>query len=272
MRKERPAVDDSSSIGGALAERPRVRSIFKDSPFDDYVRKYGTTPRKGMFGYFVHELGRCIVSGDMPPGSTLPNEPELVEQFGISRTVVREAMKCLAGKGLVEIKTRIGTKVRERSYWHHLDTDVMVWYYETGPSLEIMRAIKDLRRVLEPEAAARAALRGSEADLASIAAAYDDMVASVGNINENADADLRFHTAIFAATQNMIYTQLIDLIAVAIYANRTLSSHDTVREGQKRSLPYHKDVLDAILRRDPDAALSAANRLLDSWRIHRYDF
>jgi DNA-binding FadR family transcriptional regulator len=70
----------------------------------------------------------------------------------------------------------------------------------------------------------------------------------------------------------MIYTQLIDLIAVAIYANRTLSSHDTVREGQKRSLPYHKDVLDAILRRDPDAALSAANRLLDSWRIHRYDF
>jgi DNA-binding FadR family transcriptional regulator len=249
-----------------------MRAIIKESPFDDYVRKYGTTPRKGMFGYFVHELGRCIISGEMPPGSTLPSERELMERFGISRTVLREAMKCLAGKGLVEIKTRVGTKVRERSYWHHLDTDVMVWYYETGPSLEMMRAIKDLRRVLEPEAAARAALRGSESDLASIAAAYEDMAASVGNVNANADADLRFHTAIFAATQNMIYAQLIDLIAVAIYANRTLSSHDTVKEGQERSLPYHKDVLDAIVRRDPDAALSASHRLLDSWRIHRYDF
>jgi DNA-binding FadR family transcriptional regulator len=249
-----------------------VQSIMKESPFDDYVRKYGTTPRRGVFGYLVHELGRRIVSGELAPGSTLPSEPELVEQFAISRTVVREAMKCLAGKGLVEIKTRVGTRVRERSYWHHLDTDVMVWYYETGPSMEVMRAIKDLRRVLEPEAAARAAVRGSETDIANIAAAYEDMVKSVGNVNANADADLRFHTAIFAATQNMVYAQLIDLIAVAIYANRTLSGQDEVREGQKRSLPFHKDVLDAIVARDPDAALAASHRLLDSWRIHRYDF
>ncbi|WP_454857385.1 FadR/GntR family transcriptional regulator [Rhizobium binxianense] len=255
-----------------LPANSEVESIVKQSPFDGYVRKYGTIPRKGVFGYFVHELGRRIVSGKIPSGSTLPNEPELVEQFGISRTVVREAMKCLAGKGLVEIKTRTGTRVKERSYWHHLDTDVMVWYYETGPSLEIMRSIKDLRRVLEPEATARAAARGTDADIAAIASAYDDMVASIGDVNANADADLRFHTAIFAATQNMIYAQLIDLIAVAIYANRSISGYQEVMEGQKRSLPYHKDVLDAIVARDPDAALAASHRLLDSWRIHRYDF
>ncbi|MBB3610306.1 FadR/GntR family transcriptional regulator [Rhizobium sp. BK602] len=251
---------------------PISKLIVTQSPFDAYVRKYGTIPRRGVFGYFVHELGRRIVGGTYPVGTTLPNEPELVEQFGISRTVIREAMKCLAGKGLVEIKTRVGTRVKERSNWHHLDTDVMVWYYETGPSVEIMRSIKDLRRVLEPEATARAATRGTDEDIATIAAAYEDLTTTIGDINVNADADLRFHTAIFAATHNMIYAQLIDLIAVAIYANRTLSSHDEVAEGQKRALPYHKAILDAIVARDPDAALKASHRLLDSWRVSHYDF
>ncbi|NRP87981.1 FadR/GntR family transcriptional regulator [Rhizobium lusitanum] len=254
------------------AATPEAKLIVTQSPFDAFVRKYGTIPRRGVFGYFVHELGRRIVGGSYPVGATLPNEPDLVEQFGISRTVIREAMKCLAGKGLVEIKTRVGTRVKERSNWHHLDTDVMVWYYETGPSVEIMRSIKDLRLALEPEATARAATRRTDEDVTAISSAYEEMVSTIGDINTNADADLRFHTAIFAATHNMIYSQLIDLIAVGIYANRTLSDHDEVAEGQKRSLPYHKAILDAIVARDSDAAIKASRSLLESWRISHYDF
>jgi DNA-binding FadR family transcriptional regulator len=246
--------------------------VVTQSPFDAYVRKYGTIPRRGVFGHFVHELGRRIVGSHYPVGTTLPNEPELVDHFGISRTVIREAMKCLAGKGLVEIKTRVGTRVKERSSWHHLDTDVMVWYYETGPSVEIMRSIKDLRRVLEPEATARAAARATDEDLAVIASAYHDMVSSIGDVDAHADADLRFHTAIFAATRNMVYAQLIDLLAIAIYANRTLSPRDELTVGQERSLPGHKAILDAIMARDADEAMKASHRLLDAWRINRYDF
>ncbi|ENN85195.1 galactonate operon transcriptional repressor [Rhizobium freirei PRF 81] len=251
---------------------PESKLIITQSPFDAFVRKYGTIPRRGVFGYFVHELGRRIVGGRYPVGTTLPNEPDLVEQFGISRTVIREAMKCLAGKGLVEIKTRVGTRVKERSNWHHLDTDVMVWYYETGPSVEIMRSIKDLRLALEPEATARAAARCTDEDIAAIRSAYEEMVSTIGDINTNADADLRFHTAIFGATHNMIYSQLIDLIAVGIYANRTLSGHEDVAEGQKRALPFHKAILDAIAARDADAALLASRRLLDSWLVNYRDF
>lgn len=251
---------------------PESKLVVTQSPFDAFVRKYGTIPRRGVFGYFVHELGRRIVGGHYPVGMTLPNEPDLVEQFGISRTVIREAMKCLAGKGLVEIKTRVGTRVKERSNWHHLDTDVMVWYYETGPSVEIMRSIKDLRLALEPEATARAAARCTDDDIRAIRSAYEDMVSSIGDVNTNADADLRFHTAIFAATHNMIYSQLIDLIAVGIYANRTLSGLEDVAEGQKRSLPHHKAILDAIAARDSDAALRASRHLLDSWLVNYADF
>ena len=253
-----------------MIDDPKV--IITTSPYDEFVKRHGTIQRRGIFGYFVHSLGRRIVGGEFPVGSTLPNEPELVEQFGISRTVIREAMKCLAGKGLVEIKTRIGTRVRDPQFWHHTDTDVMVWYYETGPSIEIMRSIKDLRRVLEPEATARAASRGTDADIDKIRLAYLAMEAAIGDIQTYGDADLRFHSAIFAATQNLIYSQLIDLIAVAIYANRALSPVDVVIAGQHKSLPFHKVILDAIIARDPDAASAASHRLLDSWRVARYDF
>lgn len=246
------------------------RSIIIDSPFDEFVRKYGTIQRRGIFGYLVHHLGRRIIGGAYPEGSLLPNEPELVAEFGISRTVVREAMKCLAGKGLVEIKTRVGTRVRNGADWHHTDTDIMVWYYESGPSAELMRSIKDLRRVLEPEAAARAASRGSEAEIGRIAKAYDSMVRSVGDHLAITDADLEFHTAIFAATHNMIYAQLIDLIAVGIYSNRALMSPAEVAEGQRRGLPLHMDILDAIVAHDPVAAAAASHRLLDAWQVDRF--
>ena len=242
----------------------RRGSIVVHSPFDDFVRKFGTTQRRGIFGYFVHDLGRRIVGGEYPPGATLPNEPELVSRFGISRTVIREAMKCLAGKGLVEIKTRVGTRVRDRSAWHHTDTDVMVWYYETGPSIEFMRSIKDLRRVLEPEASARAAERARPEDLARIEAAYQEMVDTVDDPDDNSDADLLFHSAVYAATGNMVFAQLIDILAVAIYANRALSAPADA-DAKRASLAVHKAILDAIAARDPAAAIAASNQMLDSW-------
>lgn len=258
-----------AAAASTVAARPPdgLPAIVVPSPFDAFVRQYGTIPRRGIFGYFVHHLGRRIVGGEFRQGSLLPNEPELVSSFGISRTVVREAMKCLAGKGLIEIRTRVGTRVRDRSCWHHTDIDVMVWYYETGPSAEFVAAIKDLRRVLEPEAAARAASRGTGPEIAAIGAAYQRMVDTVGDPDVNSDADLGFHTAIFRATHNMIYAQLIDLLAVAIYANRAASAPADVVEGQKRSLPFHRAIYDAIAARDPAAAGAASHRLLDTWRV-----
>jgi GntR family galactonate operon transcriptional repressor len=249
------------AVAKVISERPG--SIVAQSPFDDFVRKFGTTQRRGIFGYFVHDLGRRIVGGEYPQGVTLPNEPELVAQFGISRTVVREAMKCLAGKGLVEIKTRVGTRVRDRASWHHTDKDVMVWYYETGPSIEFMKAIKDLRLVLEPEASARAAARGTPGEIARIGAAYQAMV-DMGDTDANSDADLEFHTAIYAATHNMVYAQLIDILAIAIYANRVLSPADA-KDEHESSLPSHKAVYEAIAAHDAGAASTASKQMLDSW-------
>lgn len=235
------------------------------SAFDEFVRCYGSAPRRGVFGMLVHDVGRRIVGGEFPPGTTLPNEEALVDRFRVSRTVFREAMKTLASKGLVEIRPKTGTRVRDRRQWHHTDPDVMVWHYETGPSAEVLAALRDVRRVLEPAAAARAAEAAEDCEIARIAAAYADMCATIGDPVAHSEADRRFHAGIFEATHNFILARMIDVIAIGIYGNAVGASARTV-SGQEMSLPYHLAVLDAIRARDPTAAAAAANRLLDTWQ------
>lgn len=234
------------------------------SPFDDFVSQHGSTPRRGVFGMIVHDLGRRIVGGEFAEGEGLPNEDDLISRFRVSRSTFREAMKTLASKGMVEIRTKTGTRVRRRVHWHHTDPDVMVWNYETGPSQEFLDALVDLRRVLEPAAAARAAERATEAEIVRIVSAYDAMCRTIGDVRAHGDADREFHGAIFAASHNLILARMIDLIAIGIYGNTVRAPLSAV-EGQRMSLQYHEDVLHAIQARDAAAAALAADRLLDTW-------
>lgn len=234
------------------------------SPFDDFVRRYGSTPRRGVFGMLVHDIGRRIVGGEFAAGETLPNEDDLVARFAVSRTTFREAMKTLASKGLLEIRPKTGTRVREQRHWNHTDPDLMVWYYETGPSRAVLDALRDVRRMLEPAAAARAAQFATEEEIARIEAAYGAMCATIGDPVAHSEADRAFHAAIFEATHNFILARLIDVIGIGIYGN-AVNGTARVVEGQARSLPYHAAVLAAIRARDAGAAIRAVDRLLDTW-------
>lgn len=239
--------------------------VIVPSPFDAFVSRHGATRRRGVFGMLVHDLGRRIVGGEFAPDAMLPNEDELTARFEVSRTTFREAMKTLAAKGMVEIRPKTGTRVRQAEYWHHTDPDVMVWQYETGPSRYFLDALVDLRRVLEPAAAARAAERATPDDIERLAAAYQAMCDTIGKKEAHGEADRCFHEAIFMATHNFMLARMIDLIAIGIYGN-TVSAPDSIVAGQRRSLPYHAALLDAIRARDPVAASAAAERLLDTWR------
>jgi GntR family galactonate operon transcriptional repressor len=239
--------------------------VLVSSPFDDFVSRYGFTPRRGVFGMLVHDIGRRIVGGEFAAGGTLPNEEDLILRFKVSRTPFREAMKTLASKGLLEIRPKTGTRVREHKHWHHTDPDVMVWYYETGPSAEVLDALRDARRVLEPAAAARAAQFATPEEVENIAAAFDAMCETIGDPAAHCEADRAFHARIFEATHNFILSRMIDVIVIGIYGN-AVSATEQVVQGQKLSLPYHKAVLDAIRARDADGAAAATNRLLDTWK------
>jgi DNA-binding FadR family transcriptional regulator len=116
----------------------------------------------------VDELGQRIVRGDFAASGGLPTEPELSAELGISRNVLREAMKVLASKGLVEVRPKIGTRVRTQEDWNVLDPDVLAWFSIDGSELRNAHDFVEFRRIIEPKASYLAALRATEKEIADI--------------------------------------------------------------------------------------------------------
>src|SRR3954464_13276365 len=119
---------------------------------------------KNVHGNTVDHLGQAIVGGKYPPGQSIPPEPMLCEELGVSRTVVREAVKSLIAKGLVSSGPKVGTRVLASDQWNWFDPDVIVWQSKAGLTAEFLRDLQDLRRVVEPAAVRMAAERATPGD------------------------------------------------------------------------------------------------------------
>ncbi|RVK09569.1 FadR family transcriptional regulator, partial [Sinorhizobium medicae] len=111
----------------------------------------------------VDELGQAVVGGEFSVGDTLPGDTDLAARFNVSRTVLREAMKTLAAKGLVVPRARIGTRVLPKAHWNLFDSDVLTWHFGAGVDEKFLRHVSEVRLALEPYAAALAARRASDA-------------------------------------------------------------------------------------------------------------
>jgi DNA-binding FadR family transcriptional regulator len=202
-----------------------------------------------------------VLGNETAPGATLPDETALSERFGVSRTVVREAIKVLASKGLVESRPKVGTRVRPRRYWNLLDPDVLAWRYEAGPDEGFLEEISEVRGVIEPAAAALAAERSTAAEAAEILAWCDRMdVAAADDGDDYIDADMAFHTAILDACHNDLLAQLSDTITMALRVSRRLTV--TVPGSSLAAMPAHQAVARAIADHDPRAAERAMSALL----------
>src|SRR6476469_8088647 len=141
------------------------------------MTKRRTYPRRGLYGAVVHEIGVRIVDGELKPGETLPDNGFL-DELEVSRTVVREAVKVLAAKGLVESRPKVGTRVRPRRDWNLLDPDVLAWQVEAGADASFLDQALELRRMIEPAAARLAADRADESQIAGLYAACEEMLAA----------------------------------------------------------------------------------------------
>src|SRR5438876_7310314 len=133
-------------------------------------------PDRSLHDRVVHAIGRKILHGDLPPGALLPAEPEL----GASRTVVREAVKVLAAKGLVESRPKTGTRVRPRNAWNLLDPDVLAWQHDGAVDAALLRTLTEVRRIIEPAAAELAAARADARDIVALERALQQMEAAAG--------------------------------------------------------------------------------------------
>ena len=215
----------------------------------------------GLVGQVVHRIGQDVVTGRLKPGETLPNEADLCEQLGVSRSVLREAVRVLASKGLLETKARLGTRVRDTEAWSRLDPAVLSWQSAISPPDHFVRELFGLRRVVEPMVAEMAARCIGEEALASLEASFRDMVEAGDDPERYFEPDFQFHQLILAAADNSLVYTLGQTIKQALEITLRLSL--PAPRGQQRATPLHRAVLDAIRNRLPDAAREAMVRLID---------
>lgn len=211
---------------------------------------------RGVHGQTVATLGARIVSGDIAEGEII-DLGELGRDLDVSMTALREAMKVLAAKGLVEARQKRGTYVRGREHWNLLDSDVIRWRSESGDTAAVLRDLAEVRAVVEPAAASMAALRRDEEDLAELDSALEDMRTATGPA-EDVAADLRWHRALLRATHNEL------LARMEVFIEPALRLRDALVHGAHADdpVPSHERVLAAVRAADPDAAAQAVTTLL----------
>lgn len=177
----------------------------------------------GRHTQLVEILGTRIVQGDIPVGQQIVPE-QLGEQFGVSRSVVREALRSLEANGLVGARPKLGTHVLPQAHWESLHSDVIRWRINGPHGMEQFAELMDIRTGLEPIAARRCAERRAPTLTVELQAACDQMAAAVasGNVADFTDADIRFHTAIWSWAGSWTFARLADVVAAALGARAAL--------------------------------------------------
>jgi len=214
-----------------------------------------------LYEQIVQQIEELILNGQLKPGDQLPAERELAQQFGVSRTAVREAVKALREKGLVEAYSGKGTFVTNgTSQAIRQSLDLMIKIGEPGN----LAQLEEVREILEPDIAALAATRVEEQHLATMREAIAVMDRSRQDPDAFIEADLDFHLSLAEAAANPIILSLIDSIVGLLREQRMKIF--CVKGGPERGQYHHKRILDAVEHRDPGAARQAMRAHLQQVR------
>jgi DNA-binding FadR family transcriptional regulator len=219
---------------------------------------------KNVHGTTLELLGGQIVAGRYPPGSAIPPEAMLCEELGVSRTVIREAVKSLVAKGLIVTGPKVGTRVLPSEQWNWFDPDVVAWQSKAGLSREFLRDLQELRRVVEPAGVRLAAERATAQDIAQIEAAYAGMKDAVEHGGDYVKHDLLFHQGLLRACHNRMVVQMSKALGALLRTSFEISTSRP--DGPASSLPLHRAVLDAVIARSPQKAEKAILVLIDGAR------
>ncbi|MCL2554474.1 MAG: FadR family transcriptional regulator [Actinomycetia bacterium] len=219
--------------------------------------------RRGVHGQTVETLARRVLSGEIPEGATL-DLPALQSELDVSLTALRESLKVLAAKGMVDARQKRGTFVRPRADWNLLDADVLRWQFAGGTSgsadLGLLHNLGEVRGIIEPAAVRLAALRRTDADLTALDEALDAMGRHDLGAAHAVQADLAFHRVLLAATHNELLERM-EMVIESGLAHRDEIVHSSPHG--EDPVPSHSAVLSAVRAQDPDAAEAAMRALLE---------
>jgi GntR family galactonate operon transcriptional repressor len=222
-------------------------------------------PRASLHDRIVEELGRRIVAGEYGPEALLPTEGKLAGELGVSRNALREAVKVLISKGLVEVRPKTGTRIRSSTEWNLLDRDVLAWHADSTLHLTHAFELVEFRMIVEPRAAYLAARRATPAEIAAIDHACAELESCVTQSERIAECDIVFHRSIHSASHNAILNHLGSLTAslMRIQVRMTTEAQGSFESG----LPLHRDLTEAIRQRDAVRA-EHVSRLLVQMPYH----
>lgn len=210
----------------------------------------------------VEELGQAVVAGEFAVGDILPGDVELAARFNVSRTVLREAMKTLAAKGLIVARARIGTRVMPQANWNLFDGDVLSWHFRAGVDEAFLRHVSEVRLALEPYAAGLAARRATDADISQmmrLAVAMGDAGHSAQTL---ARADLEFHLRLLDASLNPFMQTVGSLIEAALMGVFQLSNAAADGAEIDRVAVAHIRIVEQIRLRNEEGARIAMEQVI----------
>lgn len=209
----------------------------------------------------VDDLGLAIVQGKYSSENPFPIEAKLCEELTVSRSVLREAVKMLTSKGLLRSRPRQGTWVQSEEEWNLLDPDVLRWLLQRKFSIDLLHDFTEVRRAFEPQAAALAASRATNAQKNKIFDALTRMEAASRGDDDPLDSDIAFHVAILDASGNRFFEQLRDLVETALRISIRLTNR--YKGVALASIDDHREVYNRIIEGDVEGASQAALSMID---------
>jgi DNA-binding FadR family transcriptional regulator len=216
--------------------------------------------RRGLHAHLVQTIADRIVTGVYAEGQALPRIEDLATEFDSSRVAVREALRVLVEKGLIDSRQKSGTRVRPRSTWNLADPDVIAWQALASPNLAFFRDLSEVRAMIEPFAANLAAHRATEEERQQLQVLLDRMGAAIDDPAEFSAADIALHSAILAASHNKILLHLTNTIAEALAASRAVTTRS--RAKSEASQPLHAVVVAEIIAGRGEQASQATHLLI----------
>ncbi|HTD34629.1 MAG TPA: FadR/GntR family transcriptional regulator [Candidatus Elarobacter sp.] len=211
-------------------------------------------PRR-LHAHVVEAVVPMIVSGELAPGSLLPTEPEMSARFGVSRSVVREALRVLGAKGLIEVRHGSGTRVTTPDRWDPLDPLILSTLRGRGVSATVLHDLLEARTIVECEVAALAAERADRGEREALQAAIETMRRSLGDPPSFVEGDSAFHLTLLRAARNRVLERMTQPMHELLQYAQALT--DAIPGVLTRALADHEAIADAVMRRDPAGARNA---------------